>query len=122
MLAGQSQSGTIAKREYKSSTDFPVKVEIDTSPLLPQGRPNTLPTIMPTESSSFPFPAPIGGVPLHSDLGPCILFAILFAALVVLAINHVRKPESRNITAFMATAFVIERQVITPSRTLNPLN
>ncbi|EKM54323.1 uncharacterized protein PHACADRAFT_258105 [Phanerochaete carnosa HHB-10118-sp] len=65
-----------------------------------------------SQSGTFRFPAPIGGVPLAHDFAPCILFACLYGALAFLCFYRLAKNASRNVFVLSVLVFIIERVVI----------
>ncbi|KAG6337093.1 hypothetical protein ID866_2004 [Astraeus odoratus] len=63
-------------------------------------------------SSSFSFPSPVGGVALSGDLGPSIVFSILYASLLPIFLVRLANKESRAILGLNAVLTAIERYVI----------
>ncbi|KAI0758499.1 hypothetical protein BD413DRAFT_488700 [Trametes elegans] len=67
---------------------------------------------MSTDSeSTHSFPAPVGGAPLEVDFAPSILFAVLYAFLVPVAIYRAVNRRSRTAVYIGSTVFTIERVV-----------
>ena len=57
----------------------------------------------------YTFPAPIGGAPMDLDFAPSILYVVLYAFIVVLAVNRFARSSSRTFITFGSMAFAIER-------------
>lgn len=55
------------------------------------------------------FPAPVGGLPLASDLAPSILFAVLYALLLPLTVYRIFDRRSRTVLLIGTEIFAIER-------------
>ncbi|KAH6902476.1 hypothetical protein BKA70DRAFT_672663 [Coprinopsis sp. MPI-PUGE-AT-0042] len=55
------------------------------------------------------FPSPIGGIPLPSELGACILFIVLYACLLPLMVRNVLDRRSRTIVSLVVMLYSIER-------------
>ncbi|KAI0359574.1 hypothetical protein OH77DRAFT_1038151 [Trametes cingulata] len=64
-----------------------------------------------SSNSTFQFPVPVGGAPLEIDFTPSIVFCILYALLVPLAVYRLISPRSRSIVLLGTTGFTIERVV-----------
>lgn len=62
-------------------------------------------------SDNVSFPAPVGGVPFELDFGPSILFACLYAMLVLLSIYRMSRSATRITVVWGTFAFVVERYV-----------
>lgn len=60
-------------------------------------------------STNVTFPVPVGGVPLSHDLGPSIIFAILYAILVCIAVYRFARTATRTFVVIGTFAFVFER-------------
>lgn len=55
------------------------------------------------------FPAPVGGVPSDRDFGPSVLFAILYAILIIIAIYRFARTATRTLVVLGTFAFAVER-------------
>lgn len=62
-------------------------------------------------NATHEFPAPVGGVPDELDFAPSIVFAILYALMVPIAIWRVAHPRSRSIVLLGTSIFSIERLI-----------
>ncbi|TFK20921.1 hypothetical protein FA15DRAFT_759050 [Coprinopsis marcescibilis] len=60
----------------------------------------------------MPFPSPVGGVALPSDLAPSILFAALYALTLPLVFYRIFARRSRTFILFGTAGFAVERVVI----------
>ncbi|KAH6902479.1 hypothetical protein BKA70DRAFT_672709 [Coprinopsis sp. MPI-PUGE-AT-0042] len=68
------------------------------------------------------FPSPIGGIPLPSELGPCILFIVLYACLLPLMVRGVLDRRSRTTATIGIMVFSTERIVVYTLRALQTRN
>ncbi|KAI0369014.1 hypothetical protein BV20DRAFT_980380 [Pilatotrama ljubarskyi] len=59
------------------------------------------------------FPSPVGGVPLDVDFAPSILFSVLYALLVPVAIMRIINPRSRNMVLVGTLLFSTEQALTT---------
>ncbi|KAH7927490.1 hypothetical protein BV22DRAFT_1045306 [Leucogyrophana mollusca] len=73
-------------------------------------------------SGSFAFPAPVGGVPLPSDFGPSVFFAVLYATLIPVCIYRFMDRRSRALLAVSSTMTSIERIVVFSLRAIQSHN
>ncbi|KAH6914503.1 hypothetical protein BKA70DRAFT_1095362 [Coprinopsis sp. MPI-PUGE-AT-0042] len=58
------------------------------------------------------FPSPVGGIPLPSELGACILFILLYACLLPLVVRILRDKHSRTFVCAGIIMLSIERIVM----------
>ncbi|EKM54334.1 uncharacterized protein PHACADRAFT_258120 [Phanerochaete carnosa HHB-10118-sp] len=63
-------------------------------------------------STDISFPAPVGGVPFERDFGPSVLFATLYAILVIAGIYRFARTTTRTLVRLGTFAFAVERIVI----------
>ncbi|KAH6883727.1 hypothetical protein BKA70DRAFT_1206275 [Coprinopsis sp. MPI-PUGE-AT-0042] len=70
----------------------------------------------------MPFPSPIGGTPLPSELGACILFIVLYVCLIPLMVRGVLDRRSRTTVTIGIVLFSIERIVVYILRALQTRN
>ncbi|KAH6902478.1 hypothetical protein BKA70DRAFT_1229115 [Coprinopsis sp. MPI-PUGE-AT-0042] len=68
------------------------------------------------------FPSPIGGIPLPSELGACILFIVLYSFLLPFMVRDVLDRRSRTFVSLGIMAFSIERIVVYILRALQTRN
>ncbi|KAH6897634.1 hypothetical protein BKA70DRAFT_1316116 [Coprinopsis sp. MPI-PUGE-AT-0042] len=68
------------------------------------------------------FPSPIGGVPLPSEFGACVLFVVLYALLLPLMVHDVVGRRSRTAVSVGIMVFAIERIVVYTLRMLQTRN
>jgi len=59
--------------------------------------------------NNLAFPSPVGGVALDGDLGPSIVFAILYASLLPIFFVRLANKQSRAILSVNAVLTTIER-------------
>ncbi len=76
---------------------------------LPEVAKPTLSQMSGTSATSHMIPIPIGGVPIHVDLAPSILFAVLYATLTALGIYRLSQPASRSLVIVGTVISVLER-------------
>ncbi|KAH9935355.1 uncharacterized protein B0H18DRAFT_411374 [Fomitopsis serialis] len=57
------------------------------------------------------FPSPIGGVPNPHDLAPSVVFAVLYALTIPLAVYRLASKNSRNLFIIASVIFAAERVV-----------
>lgn len=58
---------------------------------------------------SSEFPSPIGGIPFPHDFAPALIFTILYALVVPLALWRMIAKSSRSLVILGATIFTVER-------------
>ncbi|KDQ52527.1 hypothetical protein JAAARDRAFT_138486 [Jaapia argillacea MUCL 33604] len=62
--------------------------------------------------SDVAFPSPVGGVPIHPEFAPSILFDILYGILIPIGIYRLFSKHSRTSLIFGTWCFTVERCVI----------
>lgn len=55
------------------------------------------------------FPAPVGGVPFKEDFVPSVVYAGVYAGLVLLGIFRLAKKSTRTLVILSPLSFCIER-------------